>query len=76
MCAAQTIRTLPTDCPQHQSVTQIETMQKLTFTLQTIRRRRDHRPRLSSDRPTSRADRPFVEKLDKLEGDGFGKMHF
>jgi hypothetical protein len=46
------------------------------FTLWTIRNRREHCLRPSSDRLTSRADHPVVEKLEKPEGDGFGKMHF
>jgi hypothetical protein len=34
------------------------------------------RPRPSADRPTLGADRPVVEKPEKTEGDGFGKIHF
>jgi hypothetical protein len=28
------------------------------------------------DHPASGVDRPVIEKPEKLEGDGFGKMHF
>jgi hypothetical protein len=49
---------------------------KHAFTLWTIRRRKEHRPEPSSDRPASGADRPPVEKPEKPEGDRFGKMHF
>jgi hypothetical protein len=49
---------------------------KLAFTLQTVRRRREHHPGPSADCPASGADRPLVEKPEKPEGDGFGKMHF
>jgi hypothetical protein len=38
--------------------------------------RREHRLGPSSNRPASDADHPVVEKLEKPEGDGFGKMHF
>jgi hypothetical protein len=34
---------------------------KLAFTLQTVRRRREHRLGQSSDRPASGVDRPLVE---------------
>jgi hypothetical protein len=49
---------------------------KLAFTLRTVRRRREHGPGPSSDRLSLGADRPLVEKPEKPEGDGFGKMHF
>jgi hypothetical protein len=49
---------------------------KLSFRLWTIRRRRKHHPGPSSDRLASSADRSLVEKLENVEGDGFGKMHF
>jgi hypothetical protein len=49
---------------------------KLTFTLQTVRRRREHRPGPSSDCPASGVDSPLVEKLENPKGDRFGKIYF
>jgi hypothetical protein len=49
---------------------------KHAFTLRTVRNRSEHRPGQNSDRPASDADCPLVEKLEKSEGDEFGKMYF
>jgi hypothetical protein len=53
-----------------------EHCKKTSFTLRTVRRRSEHRPRPSEDRLASGVDRPVVEKPEKPEGDRFGKMHF
>jgi hypothetical protein len=51
-------------------------MLKTTLLLQTVRRKREHRPGSSSDYPVSGTDRPLVENLEKPEGDGFSKIQF
>jgi hypothetical protein len=72
----RTVRALAADRPRHQGVPRTGTLQKRKLTLRTVRWRSEHRPRPSADRPTSGADRPVVEKPEKPEGDGFGKIHF
>jgi hypothetical protein len=64
------------DRPRHQGEPQTGTLQNTSSTPRTVRRRSEHHPGPSADRPASGANRPVVEKLEKTEGDGFGKMHF
>jgi hypothetical protein len=73
---ARTVRALAADRPRHQGELRTGTLQKQKLTLRTLRRRSEHRPRPSTDRPALGADCPVVEKPEKPEGDGFGKMHF
>jgi hypothetical protein len=47
-----------------------------TFTLRSVRSRREHCPWPSSDRSISGANCPLIEKSEKTEGDGFGKNAF
>jgi hypothetical protein len=49
---------------------------KHTFTLRTVRRRREHRPGPSSDHPASGAYRPLVEKLENPKVTGSVKCIF
>jgi hypothetical protein len=71
-----TVRALAADRPRHQGEPRTGTLQKHKLTLRTVRRRSEHRPRPSLDRPASSEDRPVVVKPEKPEGDGFGKIHF
>jgi hypothetical protein len=73
---AWTVQALAADRPRHQGELQTGTLQKHKLTLRTVRKRSEHHPRPSEDRPASSADRPVVEKPEKPECDGFGKMHF
>jgi hypothetical protein len=73
---ARTVRDLAVDRLRHQGEPRTGTLQKHTLTLWTVRRRSEHCARPSADRLASSADCPTIEKPDKPEGDGFGKMHF
>jgi hypothetical protein len=73
---AQTVRALVADHPRHQGEPRTGTLQKHKLTLRIVRRRSEHRPRPSADRPASGVDHPVVEKPENPEGDGFGKMYF
>jgi hypothetical protein len=66
---ARTVQAIAADRPRHQGVPRTGTLQKHKLALRTIRWKSKHRPRPS-------ADRPVGEKLEKPEGDRFGKMHF
>jgi hypothetical protein len=67
---ALTVRALVADRPRHQGDPQTRTLQKHKSTLWTVRRRSEHRPRPSTDRPASGADRPVGEnqKNPKVTG--------
>jgi hypothetical protein len=56
---------LSADRPRHQGKPQTGTLQKQVLTLLTVRRKSMHRSGPSTDRPTSGADRPTVEKSRK-----------
>jgi hypothetical protein len=49
---------------------------KLTFTLQIVRRRREHRPGPNSNRPASGADHPPIENQRNLKVMGSVKFIF
>jgi hypothetical protein len=67
---------LAADRPRHQGEPRTGTLQKHELTLQTVRKRSEHHPGPRADRSASDTDHPIIEKPEKPEGDGFGKVHF